>query len=181
MGLPELKAPVIRCAFGRQPRRARISAVGNRLSVGRTDRSDARRSQVVTASDYDTAGWRSGSDNWACPRPSPRQASMKSSICRATVRISKSCSTRSRPARTSSARRSGASSNWPSAAARLSASPGSTVIAHGPQISAKPPRPEVMSAAPLASASSAVRPNGSGPVVSTIPTAALSHAALTSA
>ena len=47
-------------------------------------------------------------------------------------------------------------------------------------ISAKPPRPEVMSAAPLAMASSAVRPNGSGPVVSTIPTSALSHAALTS-
>ena len=41
--------------------------------------------------------------------------------------------------------------------------------------------PEVMSAAPLAIASSAVRPNGSGPVVSTIPTSARSHAALTSA
>ena len=50
----------------------------------------------------------------------PRQASMKSSICRATARMSNKASTRLRPARASSARRSGASSNWPSAAARPS-------------------------------------------------------------
>ena len=106
-------------------------------------------------------------------RPSPMQASMKSSILRATVRMSNSASTRLRPARARSARRSGASINPPSAAARPSASFGSTVTAQGPQISARPPSPEVISAAPLASASSAVRPNGSGPVVSTMPTAAL--------
>ena len=75
---------------------------------------------------------------------------MNSSICRAMARISNKRLDPLAPGRARSARRSGASSNLPSAAAMPSASLGSTITAHGPQISAKPPRPEVMSAAPLA-------------------------------
>ena len=117
----------------------------------------------------------------ASGRPSPTHASMKSSICRATVRISNSASTRLRPARARSARRSGASMRPPSAAAKavgvVRVDRHRAMAAHLGE--AAPPRGYQRRAARERFQRRAAERLGAS--VSAIPIAAFSHAALTSA